>query len=625
MNFSTPLVPREVLFGNPEKAGPRLSPDARRMGYLAPDEGILNVWVRTVGGADDRVITADRKRGIRSYFWAEDNEHILYVQDSDGDENWHLHAVHPDGNVDRDLTPHEGVRVEGVLTDPNHPKTVLVGLNLRDRQVFDLHRIDLDSGEMSLAAENPGHYVGWLTDHGFQVRGAMAAMPDGGFQLLVSKAAGEEYTPLLTWGPEDNGNALGFTPDGDALYIADSLSSDTTELYVLGLDGQRRETLAHNPDVDLGPVMVHPTKHQIQAVGFELHRLEWTVLDPSIAADMEFLSNLQPGELNLLNRDNADEHWLVAYTSDREPVRYYAFERATKSATYLFSNRPDLENYTLAPMKPVSITARDGLEMSAYLTVQAGSAGGPLPLVLNVHGGPWVRDTWGYDPEAQWLANRGYAVLQVNYRGSTGFGKSFHNAGNREWGAKMHDDLLDAVEWAVREGVADSKKVCIYGGSYGGYAALVGAAFTPDVFCCAVDIVGPSNIVTLIESIPPYWAPLMHSFRIRVGDIETEREFLESRSPLFKAEQIKIPMLIAQGANDPRVKQAESEQIVAALRAKGKHVDYLLFPDEGHGFARPHNRQAFYAAAEEFLARHLGGRAEPPSEQEKALLTQLRK
>jgi dipeptidyl aminopeptidase/acylaminoacyl peptidase len=340
---------------------------------------------------------------------------------------------------------------------------------------------------------------------------------------------------------------------------------------------------------------------------------------------MEFLRNFQPGELNLLNRDNADEHWLVAYTSDREPVRYYAYERLTRSATYLFSNRPDLENYSLAPMKPVSIAARDGLEMTAYLTVPADSTGGPLPLVLNVHGGPWVRDTWGYDPEAQWLANRGYAVLQVNYRGSTGFGKSFHNAGNREWGAKMHDDLLDAVGWAVREGVADPKKVCIYGGSYGGYAALVGAAFTPDVFCCAIDIVGPSSIVTLIESIPPYWAPLMHSFRIRVGDIETEREFLESRSPLFKAEQIKIPMLIAQGANDPRVKQAESEQIVAALRAKGKHVEYLLFPDEGHGFARPQNRQAFYSAAEEFLARHLGGRAEPPSTQENELLERLRK
>jgi dipeptidyl aminopeptidase/acylaminoacyl peptidase len=276
-------------------------------------------------------------------------------------------------------------------------------------------------------------------------------------------------------------------------------------------------------------------------------------------------------------------------------------------------------------MKPVTIRARDGLDLPSYLTVPAGAEEKNLPLVLNVHGGPWARDGWGYDPEAQWLANRGYAVLQVNYRGSVGFGKAFVNAGNREWGARMHDDLLDAVTWATAEGIADPNRVCIYGGSYGGYAALVGAAFTPDVFCCAVDIVGPSSIVTLIESIPPYWAPLKHVFRVRVGDVETEREFLESRSPLSKAAEIRIPMLIGQGANDPRVKQAESEQIVEGLRSKGKHVDYLLFPDEGHGFVRPENRMAFYAAAEQFLAQHLGGRAEPPSEPEKQLLEKVRR
>ena len=371
--------------------------------------------------------------------------------------------------------------------------------------------------------------------------------------------------------------------------------------------------------------MRHPTEHHVQAVGFALHRLEWTILDERVRADFEALAKLEDGEINIVSRNKADTTWLVAFTRDVGPVRYYAWDRANKSAAFLFSNRPELDKQPLTAMQPVTVTARDGLELICYLTVPKDEEAKELPLVLNVHGGPWARDEWGYDSESQWLANRGYAVLQVNYRGSTGFGKNFLNAGNREWAGRMHDDLLDAVEWAVKEGVADPKRIAIYGGSYGGYAALVGAAFTPDVFSCAVDIVGPSNICTLIESIPPYWAPLMHQFRVRVGDIEKERELLEARSPLFKANEIRIPMLIVQGANDPRVKQAEADQIVEALRGKGKEVDYLLYPDEGHGFSRPENRMAFYAEAEQFLARHLGGRAEPPSEDETALLEKLRK
>jgi dipeptidyl aminopeptidase/acylaminoacyl peptidase len=619
------LIPRDALFGNPERASPRVSRDGKRLGYLAPDEGVLNVWVRSAGREDDRVVTHDRGRGIQTYFWAEDNEHLLYLQDTDGDENWHLSSVHLASNEVRDLTPFEGVRVEDVITDPNHPGEVLVAINRRDPQVFDLHRLRLKTGDLEREAENPGNYVGWLTDHDFRVRGATAAEPDGGFQLLVSREPGAEFEPFLRWGPEDNGGALGFTPDGQGLYVEDSLQSDTTELYSISLASKSRHVLGRSDKVDVGPVMIHPTRHHVQAVGYNLHRLEWTVLDPAIADDLERLRKVHSGELNIVSRDKADQAWLAAYQSDQEPVRYYYYDRREKQATYLFSNRADLENYTLAPMKPVTIRARDGLDLPSYLTVPSGPDAKNLPLVLNVHGGPWARDSWGYDPEAQWLANRGYAVLQVNYRGSVGFGKAFVNAGNRQWGARMHDDLLDAVAWAKSEGIADPKRVCIYGGSYGGYAALVGAAFTPDVFCCAVDIVGPSSIVTLIESIPPYWAPLMHVFRVRVGDVETEREFLESRSPLFQAGQIRIPMLIAQGANDPRVKQAESEQIVEGLRGKGKHVDYLLFPDEGHGFVRPENRMAFYAAAEQFLEQHLGGRAEPPSEQEQELLAKVRR
>ncbi len=619
------LIPREVLFGNPERAMPRLSPDGGRMGYLAPDSGVLNVWLRTVGQEDDRVITHDRKSGIRTFFWSEDGRYVLYMQDRDGDENWHLYSVDFESGVIRDLSPFEGVRVDDVFTDRNHPGEILIAMNLRDRQISDLYRVDLATGAVRPEAENPGNYVGWLTDHEFRVRGATAAQPDGGFALLVSKQPEAEFEPILRWGPEDKGAALGFTPDGRGLYVEDSLNSDTTQLYTLDLATGEKKVLSHREDVDVGSVMFHPTEHYVQAVAHNLHRLEWTILDASIAPDFEKLGQVREGEISLVSRNKADTTWLVAFTSDREPVRYYAYDRETQTAAYLFSNRPDLENFTLAPMTPVTIPSRDGLQLHSYLTLPAGGVTKQLPLVLNVHGGPWARDGWGYDAEAQWLANRGYAVLQVNFRGSTGFGKAFMNAGNREWGAKMHDDLLDAVAWAVGQGIADPKRTCIYGGSYGGYAALAGAAFTPDVFCCAVSIVGPSNIITLIQSVPPYWQPLMHTFRVRVGDIETEKEFLESRSPLFKADQIRIPMLIAQGANDPRVKQAESEQIVAALRAKGKHVEYLLYPDEGHGFSRPENRMAFYAAAEEFLARHLGGRTEPGAEQEKKLLESLRK
>lgn len=618
-------IPRAVLFGNPERATPRLSPDATQMAYLAPDEGVLNVWVMPASGEEARVVTQDRGSGIREYYWAEDGVHLLYLQDKDGDENWHLWAVNlRDGGI-RDLTPYDKVTVQGIKSDRHHPAELLVEMNKRDERLFDIHRVQLADGATTLEHENPGHYLGWMADHDFQVRGAVAATADGGSQLWVSKEPGGEFEEFLTWGPEDNGGPLAFTPDGKGLYIADSLGRDTVRLYTIDLVSRDEQTLSTDERVDAGPALVHPTKHHVQAVGYNLHRLEWVILDDDVRGDFEKLAAVRDGELNIVSRDTADGTWLVAFTTDDAPVHYYRWDRASQTATYMFSNRPDLEEQPLTNMKPVTIRSRDGLDLHSYLTMPRGAGERPnLPMVLNVHGGPWARDSWGYDPEAQWLANRGYAVLQVNFRGSTGFGKSFLNAGNREWGAKMHDDLLDAVEWAVSEGYADPAKVAIYGGSYGGYAALAGAAFTPEVFCCAVDIVGPSNICTLIESVPPYWEPAMNMFRVRVGDIEKERDFLEARSPLFKADQIQIPMLIVQGANDPRVKRAESDQIVAELRKKEKDVVYLLFEDEGHGFDKPQNRMAFYAAAEEFLARHLGGTTEGASGEESEILARAR-
>ncbi|MGL4619647.1 MAG: alpha/beta hydrolase family protein, partial [Chroococcidiopsis sp.] len=369
--------------------------------------------------------------------------------------------------------------------------------------------------------------------------------------------------------------------------------------------------IAEDPEYDIDSVIVHPTDRILQAVSFYRDKQEWQILDQSIAADLEAIAQVRSGEYNITSRDLADKTWLVAYITDNGPVYYYTYDRATKSSTLLFSNQPKLEELQLATMQPVSYPARDGLTIHGYLTTPVGIPAKNLPTILLVHGGPWVRDTWGYDPEVQWLANRGYAVLQVNFRGSTGYGKAFLNAGNREWGAKMHDDLIDAVNWLVEQGISDPQKVAIMGGSYGGYAALAGLTFTPEVFAAGVDIVGPSNLITLMQSIPPYWEPMKAMFAHRLGDLEAEPEFLKSRSPLFYCDRIQKPLLIGQGANDPRVKQAESEQIVAAMRQSNRPVEYLLYADEGHGFARPENRLHFYAKAEEFLAKYLGGRFEP--------------
>lgn len=617
---AVPLIPREVLFGNPERTQPRLSPDGQRLAYIAPVNGVLNVWVGPVGaevdGEDFEPVTDDKDRGIRLYFWAEDGKHLVYLQDEGGDENWRLYAVDPATKKTRDLTPFENVQARPLETNRDFPDELLVELNRRDPQLHDVYRLNLATGDLELVAENPGNVVGWVADAGMRPRGALSAHPDGGFGLLYREGgeAGEEadWRELLRWGPEDSLNSapLGFPKDGPRIFLKDSRGVNATRLVALDPDTGEIEVLAEDPKYDVSEVLVHPDTREIQAIAFTKARTEWTVLDDEIRKDFAVIERLHPGDFSVVSRDKGDKNWLVAFTNDDSGPSYYSYDREADEGAHLFDAWPELDRYELARMEPVRFTARDGLEIHGYLTIPPGAEREDLPMVLNVHGGPWARDEWGYDPEAQWLANRGYACLQVNFRGSTGYGKEFLNAGDREWGAKMHDDLVDAVGWAVGEGIADPERVAIYGGSYGGYAALVGATFTPDLFRCAVDIVGPSSLITLIESIPPYWKPLIAIFTERVGNPATDREFLKGRSPLFKVDEIKIPMLIAQGANDPRVKQAEAEQIVAAMREKGIDHEYLLFPDEGHGFARPENRLKFYAAAEGFLAKHLGGRAE---------------
>jgi len=606
-----PLVPRHVLFGNPDRTSPRISPDGKRLAWIAPDQGVLNVWVTEVGSWQAEPVTNDRDRGIRSYFWAHDNRHLLYVQDKGGDENWRLYAVDLDTGDIADLTPFDDVQARVEEVDRHFPDEILVGLNRDNPELHDVYHLDLRTGELEKVVENPG-FVGFVVDPQLQVRGSVASLPDGGVAILVRDTVDDEWRVLLQVGPEDSLTTypLAFTADGKGLWALSSAGSNTGRFVKIDTASGGTEVVAEDPQYDVASVKLHHETREPQLISFLRERVEHIVLDPSIAADVEALKAVEDGELTFLNEDDADRTWLAAYMADDGPIRYYAYDRDTRNATFLFEHQPALGEYTLATMDPFSFTARDGLEVHGYLTFPPGVERRNMPAVLNVHGGPWIRETWGYDGEAQWLANRGYLCIQVNYRGSTGYGKSFTNAGNREWGAKMHDDLVDAVAWAVDRGIADPAKVAIYGGSYGGYAALVGAAFTPDVFCCAVDIVGPSNLETLIKSIPPYWAPMIAQFHTRVGNPDTEPEFLWSRSPLSRAGDIRIPLLIAQGANDPRVKQAEAEQIVAALTEKGIDHEYLLFPDEGHGFAKPENRIRFYAAAEKFLAKHLGGRYE---------------
>ena len=611
------LIPRSVLFGNPERTSPQISPDGGELAWIAPRDGVLNLWVAPVGAetgvdwAAARPVTDDTDRGIRSFAWARDGRHLLYVQDIGGDENWRLYDVDPASLERRDLTPFAGIHATIIGTSKRRPDEVLVGINADNPQLHDVYRLHLSSGELVKEIENPG-YAGWVADEDLVVRCAVAPLPDGSFNVLARDSGEDEFRHLLTIPAEDatSTDVVSFSGDGTSLLMISAAGSDTGRLTRVDLASGSSTVLAEDPEADVSGVLLHPDTRDPLIVTVLKDRMEYVVLDPSVEDDLKAVRALHPGDPSFSGRNEADTTWLIAFNVDAGPVTYFTYDRVTRTGRLLFSARPALDGYQLAPMEPFSFAARDGLVVHGYVTFPPGLPRAGLPAVLDVHGGPQVRDTWGYNPEAQWFANRGYLCVQVNYRGSTGYGKAFVAAGDREWGGKMHDDLIDAVDHIVAQGWADRSKVAIYGGSYGGYAALVGAAFTPDVFCCAVDIVGPSNLKTLLETIPPYWVPMIAQLYRRVGNPETDAEFLWSRSPLSRAHDIRIPLLIAQGANDPRVKQAESEQIVAALNEAGIDHEYMLFPDEGHGFAKPENRIKFYAAAERFLAKYLGGRFE---------------
>jgi dipeptidyl aminopeptidase/acylaminoacyl peptidase len=617
----TDLIPRTVLFGNPERTFPRLSPDGTRLAWIAPRDGVLNVWVaplRVDPGQQDavdwaaaQVVTDDRDRGIRMFTWAHDARHLLYIQDTGGDENWRLHDVNLETGQRRDLTPFTGVQVQLLAGNKKFPTEVLIGLNRDNPQLHDVYRLDLLTGDLTLVEKNPG-FAGWIADEDLVVRGAYAPLPDGSMDVMVRDQAGGQWRQLMSIPADDvtTTDVVSFSEDGQSLLVITPLDANTSRLLRVDVATGTTEVLAEDPEADVDGVVLHPDTLEPQIVTVLKDRTEFIVLDPAIEADLKAVRALHPGDPSISGREHPNSPWLATFTNDASSVAYYVYDPGAHTGHFLFDARPELSRYELAAMEPFSFTSRDGLTVHGYLTFPPGADRRDLPAVVDVHGGPQVRDEWGWNPEAQWLANRGYLCVQVNYRGSTGYGKDFVTAGDHEWGAKMHDDLIDAVDHIVGQGWADRDKVAIYGGSYGGYAALVGAAFTPDVFRCAVDIVGPSNLKTLLETIPPYWTPMIAQLYKRVGNPETEADFLWSRSPLSRARDIRIPLLIAQGANDPRVKQAESEQIVAALAEAGIDHEYMLFPDEGHGFAKPQNRLKFYAAAERFLAKYLDGRFE---------------
>ena len=631
---AAPLIARQALFGNPTKSGGRLSPDGKWVSYLAPRDGVLNIWVAPAATPDKaKPISASKDRPIRQYFWAPDSKSVLYVQDKGGDENFLLYGIDPVTGAERTLTPFQKTRVTMVGGSTIYKDRVLIGVNNRDPRFHDIHSLDLNTGKLTLVMQNDA-YAGFLADNNLKLRMALSQNAAGGtdyFRVVDGKV---EAKPFASTGLADalTTNPAGYTTDGKTLYWIDSRNRDTAALIAEDVGTGKRTVIAQNDKADIGETMSNPVTGVVEAWSADYLRETWTALDPKVGKSLKWLDGKLDGDLSVISRTDKDDKWVVAASAAGSPPKTFIYDRAKSTLTPFYSTRPELEGKPLVEMYPREIMSRDGKTIVSYLTLPPGSdanADGvpdrPVPTVMLVHGGPWARDAYGYNPYHQWLANRGYAVISPNFRGSTGFGKAFIEAGNLQWGKAMHDDLIDVAQWAVKQGISPADKIAIMGGSYGGYATLAGLAFTPTAFACGVDIVGPSNLETLLKTIPPYWEPIVKQFHERMGNPGTPEglALLKAASPLYSADKIVRPLLIGQGANDPRVNKAESDQIVAAMKAKNIPVTYVLFPDEGHGFAKPANNIAFNAVAENFLSTCLGGRAEPIGETVKGSTAQI--
>ena len=606
-----PLIPLRDFFRNPEKAGYSLSPDGEYFAFLAPWENRLNIFIQKFSETEAKRITSVTDRDLVGYFWAS-NERIVYARDQAGEENFHLFAVNIDGSNPVDLTPFEGVRA-GVIDDlRDNDQDMIISLNKRDPRFYDAYRINIETGELKLIGENPGNIIGWLTDHEGLLR--LAITSDGvNTSILYRDNESQSFQTILTTDFKETLTPVFFTYDNQCLYAFSNLGRDKAALVVFDPKTQKElELIYENSYVDVSGLLISDKRKKLIAVTYLTDKLRYHFFDEEVESIFQDLTKKIPGYELALSSVNRDENRFIIRTySDKSLGSYFLYDVETSNLQKIADISPWIDEKYMADMEPISYNSQDGLTIHGYLTLPKGVEPKNLPVVINPHGGPWYRDSWGYSAEVQFLANRGYAVLQMNFRGSTGYGRTFWEAGFKQWGRKMQDDITDGVQWLIDQGIADLKRIGIYGGSYGGYATLAGITLTPDLYAAAVDYVGISNIFTFLEAIPPYWEPLRQQFYEMIGDPSKDKELLESVSPLFLVNQIKTPLFIAQGANDPRVKKSESDQIVAALEKRGIKVQYMVKENEGHGFANEENRFDFYRAMEEFLSEHLGGKVEP--------------
>lgn len=610
MTTHTPQIPLEDFFRNAAEAAFQLSPDGRYLAYLAPWHKRMNLYVRPTAGGEALRVTSETERSIAGYLW-KGNAQLLYMRDTGGDENYALYGVHHDGTGERAYTAFAGVRTSLIDDLEEQPDHVLIGLNRRNPEMFDPYRLDLRTGEMTLLCENPGNYQGWMTDHEGRLRAVTAIVDGVNTQLLYRETEDEPFQPVLTTSFRENVSFLEFTPDNRHVYAATNLHRDKLALVLMNpATCEELDLLYEHPQYDITSISYSRRRRKLLSVYCTGHK------DPVrhyFDADEEALrarikAHFPGYRCGMADCDKAEEHYLIYVGSDRTRGDYYYYDALTDQATLVAHTAPWIREEDMVPMHAVTYTTRDGLTLEAYLSLPHGytpETAHRLPVVINPHGGPWARDTWGYSPEVQFLCNRGYAVFSMNFRGSTGYGRAFLEASYKQWGLTMQDDISDGVRYLIARGIADPARIAIYGASYGGYAALCGICFTPELYACGVDYVGVSNLFTFMNTIPPYWRPMLEMMYEQVGHPEHDREQLAATSPALHADRIVAPLFIAQGANDPRVNKDESDQMVHALQARGVEVTYMVKDNEGHGFHNQENRFDFYRAMERFFAAHL--------------------